>query len=255
MDFSWKRAIKHAAIPCLLVFVAGLALGVNSADPEKAGEGVGRFLVVVFGVSAGVSYLVQTGRKKAAIGVAVGSVALVVLAVVALWNEGGGHRKPPPGFRAPMLATSDGRLEQPGLGFSIPHPGSGFIEKPELAAMASGAGADRDAMYYAYADTGPTAVLVVTITADVMSNRVDLERFADGVERGFQKEAIKVGSAPPLVRNIVWTSERRDVTMSGKAGEGSYRVRVFARPRYTLAITVASSDPTALAPVLDDVRF
>lgn len=259
MAFSWKRAFKHAAIPCALVFVAGMALSMKAADPEKLGEGTGQFMVVVFLASVGASYLVQIGRKRTAIALAAGFVALVVAAVIAVWPEG--HRKLPAGFRAPLMETSDGgqrRLEQPALGFSIRHPGEGFVEKPDYAARAAAASRDPDTLFYAYARTEPTAILLVTLTADVSTTRASLEQFLDGIDHGVRESARKqLGSAAPpaLARDVVWTDRRHEASLSGAVGDVGYRVRVFARPRFTLAVMVMSSDPAALAPVLDDVRF
>src|SRR3954471_15420042 len=92
--FRWKRGLLHALIPFGLAIAGGLALLFlkPAADPEKLGEGVGRFAATCFVAGLAISYLVQTGRKKAAVGASVALIAgvgaLVAMIVVT------GHDRP-----------------------------------------------------------------------------------------------------------------------------------------------------------------
>src|SRR5262245_6857027 len=66
--YSWKRAALHGLIPFGLVLVGATIVGFATriANPEKFGEGVGQLAGVGFLVGFGVSYLAQTGRRRAA---------------------------------------------------------------------------------------------------------------------------------------------------------------------------------------------
>ena len=93
--FRWKRGLLHALIPFGLAIAAGFAILVltNPADPEQLGEGVGRFAAACFVVGLGISYLAQTGRKRAALGTSLALVA-VIGGLVAFVTSSAHHDRP-----------------------------------------------------------------------------------------------------------------------------------------------------------------
>ncbi len=80
--FSWKTGLKHAGLAVLFVVLLGLAALFltydHVQDPEKLGEGVGRFAAFSGMLAIGVSWAWQTGRARLAKGLLVGWVLLVL---------------------------------------------------------------------------------------------------------------------------------------------------------------------------------
>ena len=66
-DFSTRRALKHAGV----VVLAGILLAAAALpwvrDPHRYGEGVDRLALFLALAAAGLSWLWQTGRRRAAV--------------------------------------------------------------------------------------------------------------------------------------------------------------------------------------------
>jgi hypothetical protein len=163
--YSWKKALAHAGIAAVVVVAAGAALVAThrASDSERFGEGVGRFAAFVGLASYGISYLLQTGRRAAGLGVLITLVAAIAgLGVVVYLSS--------PRFaltaadRAPLVVDGD-RLRHPTLGFSIHNPGASFQPAPQWAEMISPIGDGPEGTYDCYVNAGmpPSVVLVVTV--------------------------------------------------------------------------------------------
>jgi hypothetical protein len=65
-SFSIKKGLLHAFLALIaLLLVGGVLVAVLPVkDPEKFGEGMGRFGVFIMLIAFGISWLFQTGRKK-----------------------------------------------------------------------------------------------------------------------------------------------------------------------------------------------
>ena len=191
--FRWKRGLLHALIPFGLAVAGGLVLllVVHPADPEKLGEGVGRFGAACFVAGLGISYLAQTGRKKAALTASLALVAgvgtLVALLLVTMSDA-----KPVPTARdrAPLLEVSlDGKphLKHPTLGFTLLRPPAGYHESPAMAA-AMGA-QDPGTITHAYAEDPPRAGLVVSVLFGVSDLRESVRDVKRGLESAMASQA------------------------------------------------------------------
>jgi hypothetical protein len=265
-SFSWRRAAKHVAIPIVLVIVAMAALSTQAANPEKFGEACGQFLVFVLVVALAASYLAQTGRRRAAIGVSVAAVVAIGGLVVAIVATRPTHAKLSASDRMPLVESTEAGqrwLRHPALGFAFHHPGAGFVEAPQYADIMRASDRDAGSMYYAYADEQPSAILIVGMLAGMGDSRDSLEHSLDGIERGLRKSlASQLGSGVSIAisdRQVIWDDHRREATMHATIEGAHYRVHMFAlqptgKPPLVVALMVMSSDADALADVLTSLR-
>jgi hypothetical protein len=252
-SFSWKRGLKHAAIPSALFVVAGAVLATQSRDPEKLGEGMGRLLFVLIAVALGASYLWQTGKRRIALAVGIGFGALICGLTAAALATRPAHR---PLARVPLLDVTEGGtrwLRHPALGFAVKHPGADYVEAPELAAvMGSG---DPDTVYYAYTDSARTAVLAIGVMNDIGATRATLDDAMQGIERGLRAQA---GAMSIADRQLTWDDHHHEARLHAVIGGAHYRVAAFALPERSpplvVVINVISQDPDALADVLLALR-
>ncbi len=263
-DFSWKRAFKHAAIPCVLAIVGLAALSTQVEDPEKLGEASAKPLLLLLGVCIGVSYLFQQGRRKQALAVALAFVALIggIVAFAVLDRP---HQHPlTAADRAPLVdVTEDGTrwLRHPTLGFAIHHPGAGFVAQPEAAAMIPTS--DPRSVYYVYANAERDTILVVNVLFDLGASRDSFEDAFRGIETGM-RESVLANLGSGVTVNIVdrqtnSSGERAEMSMHALIGQGHFRVHAFAlhpsgKPSYVVGLSVISTTPDALANVLAQVR-
>lgn len=264
--FSWKRGLKHAVLPFLLVIVAaGVVVVVRPPkNPEKFGEGTGQFAFVIGALAFGASYLAQTGRRAAALVVAVATFGLlfaITSVVVFGWTN---HPKLDPRDRVPLVEYSDNGerwLRHPTLGFALRHPGEGFKEAPQFAGlMARGAGSD-DTLYYAYADAEPSAILMVGIAPEGADSAEDLGKTVDGIERGMRDSAAKQtpdAKLEVIERTISWDSGR-DARLHIALAGAHMRLHVFARKRpdgtpYIVILGAMSKSADALEREIAELR-
>lgn len=262
--FRWKRGVLHGAIAFGLVIVGGLALFLTThpVNAEKAGEGVGRFSVFAFLAGIGISYLVQTGRKKAALGVVVALVAGIA-GIVALVVATPHARPLRAADRAPLVDTNVGgqaRLRHPTFGFSIARPPSGYKPSPQMAAAMGAAGDDPGTAVYAYAEEPPTGALIVTMMAGAGGSREDFTRSIRGIRRGLEESMGKqLGSAAKLeiVQDDVTGDEAHLEAHLHAVAQGVH-IQVVAHalpaeaahPEAIVSVMVVSPDPATLADVL-----
>jgi hypothetical protein len=261
-EFSWKRAFKHAAIPCVLAVGGLAALSTQVKDPEKLGEDSAKALLVLLGVCLGASRLWQLGQRKAAVGVAVAFVALIG-GIVAF---GFANRSHPltAADRAPLVdVTEDGArwLRHPTLGFSIHHPGAGFVEQP--AAVATIPNRDDRSVYYAYTNAEHDTILVVNVLHDLGATRESFEDAFHGIETGIRESVLaNLGSGVTVNivdRQTMWFGDHGEMSMHAVIGQGHFRVHAFAmhpsgKPPYVVSLSVISATPDALANVLAQIR-
>lgn len=227
--FAWKRGLKHIGAVLGVLLVAGAVVAATWAkDPEKFGEGMGRFMVFAGLVTYGVSYLWQTGRRRWAMAAAGGFVALVAgLTVAVVLNL---PKELTATEKAPLRQTTrDGRdmLEHPALGFRIAHPGAGFedIDAEARRAVEQAFPGRNDVTGWAWRNEASGDGLIVLLVKDDIGGR---EGFA-GLVRGLSESMAEVtgGSARIAEEAIVWTDAERSAVFAAGVPAGGHLVARF----------------------------
>ena len=251
--FRWKRALLHALLPFGLAIAGGLVLLLTKApaDPEKLGEGVGRFACFAFLAGLGISYLAQTGRKRTALTISLALLAGVgALAAVLATTHGGAHVRP--ADRAPLV--DDGhRLRHPTLGFSILRPPASYHDAPRMA-EAMGVH-DADTITYAYAETPPRAGLIIAIIANAGGSRRDFEDAVAGIRHGLgQATAAQANTVPGAVQwlrdDITGDDAHLAAHLHAVVNDLHMQINAYQLPTAIATLTVIAPDPATLADVL-----
>jgi hypothetical protein len=253
--FRWKRALLHGLIPFGVVMVVGLVLvlATDVPDPEKFGEGVGRFVVFAYLGGLGISYLAQTGRKRAALAASLAIVAAIgAIVAVAVSNVPRG--KPLRAIdREPLVevdVAGKHRLRHPTFGFSILRPPASFTAHPELASqLAAVTGDARDSVHYAFTETSPSGGVLVTVMANVGTSRDDFDEVVRGVRKGLEKS----GASVKLDRDeITGDGDQLAAHIAAVANGIHVRMEAHALPARSaiVMITVFDLDGTSLTDVL-----
>jgi hypothetical protein len=92
-SFSVKKGLLYAFLALVVVLVVGgvMVAVLPVKDPEKFGEGLGRFSVFIMLAAFGISWLFQTGRKRVAwasiLTLLLGLAALIVAVLMALDSQ------------------------------------------------------------------------------------------------------------------------------------------------------------------------
>jgi hypothetical protein len=252
-SYSWRKAGRAAAITAVIVLVIGLAVGVSVArDPHAVGELTGRCMMLCAAFAYAMSYLLQTGRKRIAIGAVVLVGALVVAGAIGVSLDRT-H-----GFsaadRVPLVVDGD-RLRHPTLGFSIANPGPGFHEDATQAKGMYDAFKVQDAPVYAYAGPGnpPSAVLMVMVDN---YGGDDLSHNLDGFEQGVRESA---GEQKLTVTTVDKHATADEATVHVVVGPVHMRMHAYARnpanhAAIEVTVLVVSRDEHELQGVLDSVR-
>ena len=162
--FSIKRGLKDAgiAVGIAIVALAVIAVAADVRDPEKFGRASAPFLAFTGFVAYAVSWLAQTGRRRDALGVALGVIALTA-AVVVVATSNAPSAWATDADRAPMVERGDGddaRVVHPTLGFSLRAPGGDFTVSRQVAAMF---GEDPERPTWGWLDTTHGIAALVTL--------------------------------------------------------------------------------------------
>jgi hypothetical protein len=261
--YSWKKALLHALIPLSIIIVGGaiaIAAGAVKA-PRRFGEGLGQFSVFAMLLAVGVSYLAQTGRRRAAWGVGAGAVGLVGVIVVVLVAAG------PPAARAVLTAAErrpleireqggERRLVHPTLGFSLLHPGPGFVESEQAAAVFQQSTRDPGAHAYAYARASDRSFVIVTI-----GKGLDSRAGMEGMVRGLTRPLLQAVKARVKENEITWSESRKEAVLSAELGPGvHFRFRALvgrlgAERVPTLVAIAASDEPARLQRLMSSLEL
>jgi hypothetical protein len=270
-SWSWKRALLHAGLAFGAVVALGAAAFAVLQRPEsnasKFGEGVGRLSVFTAAVVFGTSWLGQSGRRRAAIGLVAGFVALVggLFAVITLTPRGpGGHhaRALSAADRAPLVVITEGgqpRLRHPTLGFSLSHPGPAFRDAPEVAVAMSDV-RDPDAINYGFQEPGSQSALVVSVMYGMGGSRAALSEHLDGVQRGLAGSPVGKSDLRVLKKEVTWDDHRHLGRLSVSiAGEmhvelASYSVVPVEGDPYIVNLFVMTRQPDRFADLLASFR-
>jgi hypothetical protein len=261
--FRWKRGLLHAAIPFALVIAAGLValLATNPVDPDKAGEGIGRFAFFAFLAGLGVSYLAQTGRRKAALWTGLGLVAVIAAVTVSVIaaSRGNAPKRLSAADRAPLVeieAAGAHRLQHPTLGFSILRPPASYRDSPTMLAMMGPAIRDPDSVYYAFAETPPQAGLIVGVMSNLGESRAAFQHVIDGIRSGLADSARSQSETITYERNEITGSDAHlEAHVHALFGAihiqvNAYSVHPQGRGTVIVSVTVIAPEPTTLADVL-----
>lgn len=236
-EFRWKRGLLHALIPFAGVIAMGLIVLFvqDPKDPEKFGEGLGRFAMVSLLAGLGSSYLFQTGKRKAgAIVAALIGAAIVGLTAMLLLIE------PRPKIDRRPLVDDGKTLRHPSLHFSIKRPPAEFKDAPQLVEL-MGNKADKDTVSYAYAPSPPTTGLVIS----VIWGASDMAETTQGIKAGLQKSGATLKSEQVGSEDAHLVGLAKGVTLTVDAHLVDHTV---------VTTTVLSSDPNALADVISSFQ-
>ena len=239
MTFSWKRGFKHALIPLALVIVAGAVIAATRhvANPEKFGEGVGRFAAVCLVAGLGISALIQKGKQGAAWACGLALGGLIVGGTVYLVLAERPARTHAVVDRSPLV--EDGlRLRHPSLGFSIRRPPASFKLSPEVAATMGGM--DPDVVTYAYAEEPPSMVLAVSVMYGMDAG--DLAEAIKGIKSGLSK-----GGPVTWIRDDLGKTEAH---IHGVVSGAHVQVAAYQLPTAIVTVMVVAREADALADVL-----
>jgi hypothetical protein len=184
MKFSVGKGLAHAFVGFVVILLTALVVGLvaDVKDPEKFGQGVGRF--AFFGAISvfGVSYLFQTKRQKGAWLAIIGFAVLVGGGIGAVVLMPHAKHELTAADKAPMLPTDDGRLAQHALGFSIAALGSTFEDVP--ASMYSMLKLDEHMHAWGFTDRDDAKVVFVFFAAGPSGSKASLEEILRGVKSG-----------------------------------------------------------------------
>ncbi|MCA9708730.1 MAG: hypothetical protein KDK70_22970 [Myxococcales bacterium] len=254
-EFRWRPALLHAlAALVLTVVVTGVLAAVfDVADPRRFGEGVGRFSLVMMLGGLGVSWLLQTGRRRLALAASGLLLALLVGVAVLVVMAASGRASSRASVPAVDLLRADGALRHPTLGVSIPDPGAHLTPRPELATSQLPRSADSRA--WVYADEASGEVVIVLLAGGAATDASTFEDFFSGVLDGQTAAMQDVAvSAQERERSIRW-EDRRAHAYVVMAEAIHLRVDAFGLPGGE-AVVVVSASPQAerFAALADGVR-
>jgi hypothetical protein len=239
VTFSWKRGFKHALIPVALVIVAAVVLSTTRhiADPEKFGEGVGRFAAVCLGLGLGISALIQKGKHGAAWALGLSLAGLIVGGTIYLVVAERAPRAHVVVDHSPLV--EDGlRLRHPSLGFSIRRPPASFKLSPQVAA--SMGTMDPDVVTYAYAEDPPTSVLAVSVMYGMTGD--DLGDAVKGIKAGLSK-----GGPVRWIRDDLGKTEAH---IHGVVSGAHVQVAAYQLPTAVVTVMTVALEADTLADVL-----
>ncbi len=255
--FRWKRGLLHALIPFGLAIAAGLVLLLvtDPVDPDKLGEGVGRFGAACFVAGLGISYLAQTGKQRAAV---VASIALVagigVLVALIVVTKPPARAHATARDRAPLREVSIGgapHLEHPTFGFTLLRPPAGYHDSPALAATMGLQ--DPDTISYAYAEEPPQGGLVVSV---LLGDR-DLPASVRGVRKGLESAmTAQLGPEAKLryVRDEIGVDEAHVYAVVNDALHLHINAYQLRDRDAIVMVVVVGATATQLADVLDSFQ-
>jgi hypothetical protein len=268
-QFSWKRALAHALLAMVAVVVLGAAgfgwLARPASNATKFGEGVGRLAGFTGVIAFAVSWLRQTGRRKAGLGVAIGVATLIGAGFAALVMTRSAHPTVPltEAERVPLVIVDEGgerRLRHPAFGFSILHPGATFREAPDVAQAMEGAGRDPATQHYGFSDPDDRSALVISVMKGMGGTRASLVEHVDGFQRGFASMPASAAALQWTGKEITWDAGRHEAHLGATFGGGmrlelaAYAVMRAGQPPFIVNVMVMAPRPDLLAKLLASFR-
>lgn len=175
-------------------------------------------------------------------------VAAIYAALVAagVINHGDDGHPAAAANSAPLIEEA-GRLRHPTLGFSVESPGPTFHPAPGMEAVMRQSYAGQNAEFYAYADAGPSAILLITAIHGHVDLAKELGTLAQGIERSAQQQ-----TAPfSIVEQHVGGGE---AMLHIVMGEMHARLHGYARDTFAVTVMVMSRDEHALESVLTSLH-
>jgi hypothetical protein len=200
------------------------------------------------------SYLSQTGRKAA-------SKGLALLTAAGLYFGGGPLvvAMTRPSFtaeeRAALVAVDEGggrRLRHPALGFSLLHPGAGFVPSVSQAFRA-------DAHFYAFDNLALRERLVVGVFKGKGESSASLRSLLESMRQELAQGDVKgFAGKPSLVTPV--EGSLRAVALSAPMNAGyelharAYGLDVPGRSPFAVFIGISTTAPGAYAELLSSFR-
>jgi hypothetical protein len=243
------------ALGLIVLAFAVVAAVVPVADPQRFGEGVGRFSFFVGLGVLGVSWLAQTGRRLAAwlVGGLVSAAVVGLFVVVAVVAPKQGVESLVRPLPTEDLVRADGVLRHPSLGFAIPDPGPGLQPQPELARQMSAT--DPGSRAWVYADAIAGEVIIIALSSGTSSTEQAFTAFFEGAVHGQTAAASKAGmTGDERERSIQWSERRAHVYVV--FGDAIHqRIDAFGLPGgETMMLASAASSSERFAGLAGTVR-
>jgi len=267
--FSWKRALAQALLTMVAVVALGGAafgwLAKPGSNARGFGEAIGRLAGFSAVIAFAVSWLRQTGRRKAALGVAIACAILIGAGVAAVVISPAGHQTAPltAAERAPLVVVDQGgerRLHHPTFGFSLLHPGAKFVDAPQLAQTMQGAGRDPTSVHYGFSDPTERSVVVISVMKGMGATRAALSEHVDGFQRGFAGSGVGGAQLRWLGKEITWDDTRHEARIGAEFGGGmrlalgAYAVVREGQPPFIVNVMIIAPSIDRFAKLLDSFR-
>jgi len=260
---SWQRVLGPAVAALGVIVAVGAAVVAADVvqDPQRFGEGLARLALVSMLIAGAVSYLAQLGRRRTAVAVAVGSVALLGLVtglLVGTWDDAPANPLTPAERSDLRIEVRDDRrwLAHPTLGFAVRHPGPSFEPAREVAVAMANADADDGMATWGFVDRHTGEALAVMAVKGIES-RQDLEGFL----KGFRDS---LGSAGGRIdrEEVAWGADRREVRLDMVIdGEARVSIRALGAPLgpdrapFLVAILATTDDPARAAALVESLAL
>jgi hypothetical protein len=254
--FSWKRGLVHALGPAVVLF--GLAAWhvhvAHPANPVRFWRLVAMFIAFEVALGLLASFFFQMGRRATSSLVVAAGTATVFATVLSMRARTEAVTLTPE-ERAPLVTVDDGgrpRLRHPTLGFSILHPGPGFVEAGRPVAAGG--------QFYRYADSSAPAIFMVGLFKSDSGSPAELRKLMEAL--GHQAGTLAGNSGAPVtvLRLDVPTDEPPRGEFHALVGEHKhYQLRAHGwrppgRGPFAAMIAVMSTTPEAYTEVLDSFR-
>lgn len=189
--FSVGKALLHALVPVVLLFVAGVAAAASGLFPsaEGAGQVVGFASVFLFPAAFAASWLFQTERRGCGAAVAALLALVVVVLAAGMFTFPLLLRLAPGGLTEAerefpeIYWTPDGqRYRHPAFGFSLPAPSGRFQEAPAVAEQMRTGLAGIGGYAWAWEDSSTGERIMVVLAKGAGGSRADFDDFTRGMK-------------------------------------------------------------------------
>jgi hypothetical protein len=261
---SLKRALLNAGLAgggTLVVGAAVFAALAGGSNAFRFGEWVVPLSIVMGIVGFAATWSRRTGPRRAFVGLTVAVLAIAAGIAAAVLGLGADERAPEAltaAESAPLLVVEEGgerRLRHPTFGFSVRHPGPGFVESAAVKDVAS---SDPRAQTYGFVNPGSASTLFVTVQKDMPASRAILSDHIDGMWRDLSRAARP--GAHWVGKEIIWDDRRHVARLSATVGDtvhvevAAYAIESPRRSPLIVDVSMMGADRDQLAEMLASFR-
>lgn len=239
--WSTKRAWKHVGLFLLLALVIAAAGAPWVKDPHRYGQGVGRFMLFLGAGVFGLSVLWQTGKRRLAVGLAVGGVALVGGLTAFLVSAAAPTQRPIAEKDRGPLERSGDVLRHPSLGFSFELPRVGYDDVTERGreTVSQTFAGRRDIAAWAWQESATGFMTMALLVNETWGGPEELSGFSNGF-----RSAIGAGGPVTTVEeSSTWERAERGDLIVVKDPSGVFMaVRFRVAESYAVGLVVSGKD-------------